>query len=129
MLGLLPCITLVGLGDLGIALAIGLTAHRQVHAHLGALAHEVVLETLPELLAGALAVTDLVLGNEIEVALLLYNLYELILADFAHRALLGCLGTFMNVPAYGTTPFLCHSFQVVSLVCQVCVFRFNPMQR
>ncbi len=109
MLGLLPCVALVGLGDLGIALTVGLTAHSQVHAHLGALAHEVVLQTLPQLLVGALAVADLMNGHEIEVVLL-DDLDELVLTYLAHRALLGCLGTFVNVPAYGTTPFLLHNF-------------------
>ena len=104
-----------------------MTAHGQVHAHLGALAHEVVLQTLPELLAGALAVADLMNGNEIQIAFLLYDLYELILANLAHRALLGCLGSFVNVPAYGTTPFLCHSFFYFN-VC-VCVSWFLPLQR
>ena len=117
VLGLLPGVTLVGLGDLGIALTVGLTAHGQVHAHLGALAHEVVLQTLPELLAGALAVTDLVNGDEIEVALLFDNFHELVFACLAERALLGSLGTFVNVPAYGTTPFLCHNLVMFNVLC------------
>ena len=109
MLGLLPGVTLVSLGDLGITLAVGLTAHRQVHAHLGALAHEVILETLPQFGAGTLAVADLVNRHEIEVALSLYQFDEFFLAYLAHRALIGCLGTFVDVPANGTTPFLCHN--------------------
>ena len=60
---------------------------------------------------GALAVADHVLRNEFEPFALLHDLDELILAHFAHRALLGCLGTFVDVPADGTTPFLCcHNF-------------------
>ena len=111
VLGFLPRIALVSLGDLGIALAVGLTAHSQIHAHLGALAHEVILQAFPQLLAGALAVADHVLRNEFEPFALLHDLDELILAHFAHRALLGCLGTFVDVPADGTTPFLCcHNF-------------------
>ena len=109
MLGLLPGVTLVSLGDLGITLAVGLTAHRQVHAHLGALAHEVILETLPQFGAGTLAVADLVNRHEIEVAPGLYQFDEFFLAYLAHRALIGCLGTFVDVPANGTTPFLCHN--------------------
>ena len=112
VLGLLPGVALVGLGNLGIALAVGLTAHGQIHTHLGTFAHEVILQTLPEFLVGALAVTDLVNGHEIE-AVLLDDLDELVLAYLAHGALLGCLGTFVNVPAYGTTPFLLHSFSFV----------------
>ena len=117
MLGLLPCVALVGLGDFGIALTVGLTAHGQVHAHLGAFAHEVVLQTLPELLAGALSVADLVLGYELQVAFRLYDFNELVLADLAHRALLGSLGTFVDISTYGTTPFLCHNCIDVKLVC------------
>ena len=109
VLGLLPGVTFVSLGDLGITLAVGLTAHRQIHAHLGALAHEMILETFPKFLAGALAVADLVYRHEIQVAFGLNEFYELLLAYLAHRALVGCLGTFVNVTAYGTTPFLCHN--------------------
>ncbi len=111
VLGLLPCVALVGLGDLGITLAIGLTAHCQVHADLGALAHEVVLEALQQFGTRLPAVADLVLGNEFEAFALLDDFYELVFAYLAHRALLGCLGTFVDVTANGTTPFLsCHSF-------------------
>ena len=109
VLGLFPCVTLVCLGDLGIPFAVGLAAHRKVHAHLGALAHKVVLETFPKLLAGALAITNDMLGHKFEVALLLHDLDEFLLANFTHRALVGCLGAFVNVTAYGTTPFLCHN--------------------
>ena len=106
-----------------IALAVGLTAHRQVHAHLGALAHKVILQSFPQLLARALAVAELVDGHEVEVALLLHHFDEFLLADLAHRALLGSLRTFMNVPAYGTTPFLCHNFRmfVCYYLCVACV--------
>ena len=43
MLSLLPSVTLESISYLGITLTICLTAHRQVHTHLGALAHEVSL--------------------------------------------------------------------------------------
>ena len=72
-----------------------------------------ILETFPEFFAGALAVADLVYRYEIQVALGLNEFYELLFADFAHRALIGSLGTFVNVTAYGTTPFLCHNLSNV----------------
>ena len=109
MLGLLPCVTLEGLGNFGITLTVCLTAHRKVHAHLGALAHEVVLKTLPEFGIRTFAITEFVLGNEIELAAVLYNLNELVLLCFAYRALIGCLGTFVDISTYGTTPFFCHN--------------------
>ena len=121
VLGLFPCVTLVSLGDFGITLAVGLTAHGQIHAHLGAFAHEVVLQALPEFLAGALAVADNVLGHEFEVTLLFDDFDEFLFAYLTHRALLRCLRTFVDVTAYGTTPFLCHNRSNVYCLYSVCV--------
>ena len=118
MLGLLPGVTLEGLGNLGIALAVGLTAHGQIHTHLGALAHEVVLKTLPQLGVRTLAITQLMLRDEIQCAIL-DNLDELVGTYLAQRALLGSLVTLMNVTAYGTTEFLYHNLSVF-IVISVC---------
>ena len=52
---------------------------------------------------------------------LLDDLDELLLAYLAHRALVGCLGTFVNVTAYGTTPFLCHNLLLFN-VCDCILF-------
>ena len=123
VLSLLPSVALEGLGDLGITLAVSLTAHSQVHTNLGALAHEVVLQTLPQLGIRTLTVTQLMLGHEVQSAIL-DNLDELVGTNLAQRALLGCLVTLMNVTAYGTTEFLYHSFNVLIVLC-VCFFCFR----
>jgi len=109
VLSLLESVTLERLGDLGVALAVGLTAHRQIHAHLGALADEVVVESLHELGVVDLAVADLMLGNELQRTGVLLCLLELILAYLAHRALLGCLVALVDITTYGADPFLCHN--------------------
>ena len=80
-----------------------------------------ILETFPKLLAGALAITNDMLGHKFEVALLLHDLDEFLLANFTHRALVGCLGAFVNVTAYGTTPFLCHNLLLFN-VCDCILF-------
>ena len=45
--------------------------------------------------------------------LLLDDLDELLLAYLAHRALIGCLGTLVDITTDGTTPFLCHNLSVL----------------
>ena len=109
VLCLLPSVALESLSNLGITLTVSLTAHRKIHTYLGALTHKVVLQTLPELLIRALTVAKLVLGYELELTAILDNLYELVCTNFAQRALLGCLCSFVNVATYATTPFLCHN--------------------
>ena len=49
------------------------------------------------------------LRDERETFLLLDDLDELLLAYLAHRALIGCLGTLVDITTDGTTPFLCHN--------------------
>jgi hypothetical protein len=122
VLCLLPSIALESLSDLGITLTVSLTAHCKVHTHLGALAHKVILQTLPKLLIRAFAITQLVLGNEIELATIFYYLYELICANFAQRTLLGCLSALVNVTTYGTTEFLCHSYFLFLGYYILCIF-------
>ena len=123
VLSLLPSVTLESLSDLGITLTVSLTAHSQVHTYLGALTHEVILQTLPQLGIRTLAVAQLMLRNEIQSAIL-NNLDELLGAYFAQRALLGSLVTLMNVTTYGTTEFLCHNLECFKVYCFVCLFLF-----
>ena len=122
VLGLLPGIALESLGDFGVTLAIRLTSHRQVLSHLGTFAHKVIVQTFPQLLAGAFAVAELMLRHEIQTTGLLLDLYELLLAYFAHRALIGCLGTFVDISTNGTTPFLSHNSSLYFV--RLCVISF-----
>ena len=82
MLGFLESITLPGLSDLGVTLAVSHTAHGQVHADFAALAVEVLAQALQDLLGSILGDTDNVLGN-IGVVLLLDELGSRRLADGA----------------------------------------------
>ena len=50
VIGLLEGIALEGLGDLGIALTIGLTSHSQIHTDLTTLTIEVVAQVIDHLL-------------------------------------------------------------------------------
>ena len=96
MLGLLKCVALPGLGDLGIALAVSDTAHGQIHADLATLAVEVLAQTLLDLLGNVLGDADDMLGD-VGVVLLLNELGCRGLAD---RAELGD-GTLCDITTNG----------------------------
>ncbi len=66
MLGLFPGDPLVGFADLRVAFALGLTAHRQVHADLGALAGEVHLQPLDDLGVDILGHSDAMLISPLQ---------------------------------------------------------------
>ena len=55
VVGLLVGDAAVSLGDLGISLPVGLTAHRDVHTYFRAFACEVCLQAFPYFLVAALA--------------------------------------------------------------------------
>ena len=79
MLSLLPGIALEGIGHLGITLAIGLTAHRQIHTYLGALARKVGIEILDHFLVNAIFLgnTDDMLLYELDASSFFNELLEL----------------------------------------------------
>ena len=110
VLGLLESVALERLGDLGIALALGLAGHREIHADLGALAGEVILEALSNLgvidLAGAYGV----LARPDLLARLDSLLLELGAGNSALRALLRRSVTFIYIPANGADPSLHFKF-------------------
>ena len=54
VLGLFESVALEGLGNFRIAFALGLAAHRKVHAHFGAFGLEVMLQAGPYLRVAAL---------------------------------------------------------------------------
>ena len=127
VLRLFPGVALVSLGDLGIAIALGLTGHRQIHADLGALTHEVVAQTLndalietlggaDDVLAGHLRQRELSLGGSISGRCSslrrFFDLHELVLRSLALGALGRSLIALVNITANGAT-----EFHVFSLSC------------
>ena len=58
MVGLFKSIAFECLCNLGITLAIGLTAHCKIHTHLGALTHEMCLQTVHDFLRTTLSNTN-----------------------------------------------------------------------
>ena len=106
MLGLLERDALVRLCDLGIALAVGLARHGEIHADFAALAVEMVLESLRDLCIVDDAVTDMVLCDELKAAALLQELRS---RNAALGALLRRILAFVHIPANGANP-LSHVF-------------------
>ena len=111
MLSLLQAGLLPVQADLGIALAVRDTGHRQIHTDLGALALEVGAQTVDDLLlnllghirAEGLAHAHNVLGSP---RLLFLLLDELIAGDVAHGTLGRGIGTLVNVTADRADPLL-----------------------
>ena len=105
MLGLLEGVALERVRDLGIALALRLTAHREVHADLRALAREVHAETLHDLLVQTLRGTDDVLARPGHLAF--GGLLEKLGAGAAAlRAAVGGGVAFVDVTADGANKLL-----------------------
>ena len=82
--------------DLGIALTVRHTRHRQIHTDLGALAHKVGAQALDDLLVDTLRNTDYVLSRPGALAALLV---ELIRTDTANGADLRRLVAVVNITA------------------------------
>ena len=82
--------------DLRITLAVRDTSHRQIHADLGALALEVLAETLNDLFRRALRNADDVLGSPGTLAA---HLVKLAARHLAQRALFRGALTFMHITA------------------------------
>ena len=74
VLGLFKSITLESLGDFGVAFAVGLAAHGQIHADFGSLTHEMGVQVLNHVLAGAFGDADDMLGDEIQGSRLVNDL-------------------------------------------------------
>ena len=108
MLGLFPGIALERLCDLGITFAVSLAAHRQIHAHLGAFAHKMILQALKHLCIHTFCHSDhMFVGPGQPLAF--DHLFEFRTRDFALRAKFGCCISFVNVTANGTNEFLFHN--------------------
>lgn len=94
------------LGDLRIALTLGLTAHREIHSDLRALTVEMILETLDNFLVLYTAVTDVVLAGPLRLAALILDLNELARRGVALRTLCRRVLAFVNITANQTSEFL-----------------------
>ena len=77
------------------------TRHGQIHANLGALAGEVLAQTLLNLFGSVLRNADYMLGGP---GLFLGHLLELGAGSLANGAELGSLGTFVHVTANLANP-------------------------
>ena len=113
---LFPSVTLVCLGDFGITLAVGLTAHGQIHADFGAFAHEVVVQVLDHFVIAALGYADHVFIGKYQRTIrgLFFNFHKLAGRSLAEGALLGSGITFVNVTAYCTSEFLHFLFSLMN---------------
>jgi len=108
VVSLFESITLESFSDFGIALAVGLAAHGQIHAYLGAFAFEVGLQAFPYFGITTLGNADLMFGYELQITVL-FQLFELASGNFALRAAFRGFGTFVDVSANCAYKFLCHS--------------------
>jgi len=102
MLGLFPGIALEGLGHFGVAIAVSLTAHGQVHANLGALAVEIHAKALDDAGVNTLGHAHTML---VRIGLLFAHELELALGSLALGAEFRSFGTFVNIAANLANPF------------------------
>lgn len=116
VVSLLVSVALVGLGDFGVALAVCLASHGQVHANLAALSVEMVFQTLDYFLGHVILVSlsGNVNGSESQVASGVFHFLELVFASLADGALLGSLGTFVDISTNSANEFLLHNVFVLS---------------
>ena len=107
MLCLLKSVALESLGNLGIALAVGLARHGQIHAYLTALALEMGIEISNHLLIATLGNAQSMLCSIVDGVFL--EFLKLGCGHAALRATLGSGGSFVYIAAHGTNKFLVHS--------------------
>ena len=115
MLRLLQACLLPVQTDLGVALTVRHTRHRQIHTDLGALALEVGAQTVDDLLAdilGNIVAKDLAYAHNVlgSPGLLRRLQDEFFTADVADRALGGGNITLVNVTANRTDPLLHNNY-------------------
>lgn len=115
MLCLFESISLESLCDFRIALTLCLTAHCQIHADLGALSHEVSLQTLMNLMVATFGNAYYMFAGPASLAFFLY-LDEFVSLCMAYRALCRWILTLINVTAYETSEFLFHNISPFNLL-------------
>ena len=106
VVGLLEGVAAEGVGHLRIALALGLAAHREVHAHLAAFAVEVVVQALHDLGVLNDTVAQVVLTGPLEALALDFD--KLVPLRVALRTFGGRVLAFIDVSANQTSEFLFH---------------------
>ena len=77
-----------------------------------------VVEVFDHLLAGAFGNADLMLSDELE-HFAVVNFFEFAAGSAAHRALFGCLVTFVNIATYGADKFLLHFVVLVVVMISI----------
>ena len=105
VLSLFPSVALERLSNFGIAFAVCLAAHGQVHTNFCTFAHEVVVEVLDHLFVTAFGNAKFVLGNEGETGVL-FHFFEFKRWNTANRTASRSFITFVDVTAYGADKFL-----------------------
>ena len=108
VLGFFKSVALESLSDFGIAFAVGLTAHGQVHSDFGGLAHEMGIQVLDHVFASAFGNADDVLGYEIQGRVFINDLPFNNL--FALRAALRRFFSLVDIPANRADKFFLHEF-------------------
>ena len=113
MVSLLKSITLESLGNLRIALAIGLTSHCEVHTDFATLAIEVVAQVLNHLFADTLGltITNLMNGGVGHISIFL-QFRELRGRSLTDGALLGSRIAFVNITTNGADKLFLHNNKV-----------------
>lgn len=104
-----PCVALVGFGYFGIAFAIGLAGHGQIHAYFGTFAVEMGIEVGNHFGIAAFCHTDFVFGYELK-RFRFYEFFEFRFGGAAEGAFFGCFVTFVDITANGADKFFLHSF-------------------
>ena len=108
VIGLLEGVTLEGIGNLRVALALCLAAHCQVHSNLGAFSVEVVTQALHYFLVFYYSVFEVVLTGPAEAVVHYFNEFFFLCA--ALGAELWRVLSFIYVTANETSEFLFHNF-------------------
>ena len=100
-----PSIALESLSDFGIAFAIGLTSHSEIHTHFATLAVEVSSEVFDHLFISAFGNTDFMFGNKLQFSAFV-EFFELAFGSVTDGALFGSFITFVNIATNGADKFL-----------------------
>ena len=91
----------------------GLTAHSQIHTHLGAFAHEMSFETFHNFGIFYNTVADMMLSNELKSFTVINDFFEFRSRNSALRTTFGSLITFVYITAYGADKFLFHNVWIL----------------
>ncbi len=108
MFGFFEGVAFEGFGDFGIAFAVGLARHGQIHAYFRAFAVEVGGEVFYHFFVATFCHADFVFGYESEVFVIVDEFFEFRLGSAAEGALFGGFVAFVYVAADYADEFLFH---------------------